>query len=446
MASQFKVNRREFMRMGALGTAALGMGLPPARTGVAPSDKITIGMIGAGARAHQLIESIKRFPDVEIVAVCDAYTGRLERAVGRTNGRAQAYSDYREVIQRSDVDAVVISSPDHWHWRHSIDSLNAGKHSYIEKPLTYSIDEGLDIIEAQKRNGVVVQVGSPGPSGILAQKARQMIKAGKIGQVTMVRASTNRNTASGAWIYPIPPDASPATIDWDLFLGSAPKRPYSPERFFRWRCFKDYSGGMSTDLYVHTCTTINYVMNAPMPESAIAMGGLYRWTLSRDVPDTINASLKYPEGFMVSLSGSFNNQGGAAGGLRFMGTEGTLILGGALRFIPEQVNESNGWIVDSWPEKLAEAYYRDPKVLEEERPSSRASGVLAGEEVYRADGQGALMAHIQEFLDGVREGALTKEDATVGHHAAACAHMINIALDREEIVRWDAGRDALAAQ
>ena len=272
-----------------------------------------------------------------------------------------------------------------------------------------------------------------------------MIKEGKIGQVTMLRAAVNRNTASGAWIYPIPPDASPDTVDWDLFLGSAPKRPYSPERFFRWRCYKDYSGGMATDLYVHVCTSIHYVMDAPMADSVMAMGGLYRWKKSRDVADTINASLRYPEGFLVSLSGTFGNQRGGTGGMRIMGTEGTLVMGGGLRFIPEVVYESNQWVVESWPERLAEAYYQDTRHRLAEMPSTRAARVIPGEEEYRAEGEGSLRIHIAEFLDAIRNGTPTVEDAMVGHHAAACAHMINLSLEREAAVRWDAGRHALKA-
>ncbi len=434
--------------MSAAGGAVLSLGVesaPAQPRRVAPSDKITVGFIGAGARAHGLVEAFKLFPEVEIVAACDAYTGRLERIKARTGGRAETYADYREIIGRADIDAVVISSPDHWHHRHAVDSLNAGKHTYIEKPMTWAVDEGLDIIAAQERNSVAVQVGSPNPSGILIQKARQLIKEGKIGQVTMLRASVNRNTASGAWIYPIPPDASPETVDWDLFLGPAPRRTFSPERFFRWRCYKDYSGGMATDLYVHVCTSIHYVMDVPMSESVMAMGGLYRWKESRDVPDTINASLKYPEGFLVSLSGTFGNQRGGAGPMRIMGTEGTLVLGSTLRFIPEIVNESNQWVVESWPEALAEAYYRDPAIRYEEMPGTRSAGVVSGEEQYRAEGEGSLAVHIREFLAAVRDGTHTVEDSMVGHHAAACAHMINLSLDREAVVRWDAARHTLAA-
>ena len=435
MAQHFTVSRRDFLRSSAIGTAGLAMGARPEF--VAPSDRITIGMIGAGARAHGLVEALKGFPEVEIVAACDAYTGRLKRMKSRAGSGVDTMADYREIIARNDIDAVVISSPDHWHYRHSVDSLDAGKHAYIEKPLTYSIEEGAGIIEAQKRNGLAVQVGSPGPNSVLTQMARQMIREGKLGQVTMIRASTSRNTASGAWIYPIPPDASPETVDWDLFLGSAPRHPYSPERFFRWRCYKDYSGGLSTDLYVHTCTTINYVMESAIPESVMAMGDLYRWTRSRDVPDTINASLKYPGGFMVSLSGTFNNQGGNSGGMRILGTEGSLVFGGGMRFIPERVNESNSWITESWPEDLADAYIADPATRHEEIPSSRPPATVPGEEVYHSEGRESIMVHIQEWLDAIRNGSSTKEDAEVGHHAAACAHMINASIETEKTVHWD---------
>jgi len=435
MAQHFTVSRRDFLRSGAIGSAGLALGARPQF--VPPSDRITIGMIGAGARAHGLVESLKEFPEVEIVAACDAYAGRLERINSCIGGNVDTMADYREIISRDDIDAVVISSPDHWHYQHSVDSLNAGKHAYIEKPLTYSIEEGADIIEAQRSNQLAVQVGSPGPNSILIQKARQMIEDGKLGQVTMIRASTNRNTASGAWIYPIPPDASPQTVDWDLFLGSAPKRPYSPERFFRWRCYKDYSGGLSTDLYVHTCTTINYLMSSAIPERVIAMGDLYRWINSRDVPDTINASLKYSDGFMVNLSGTFNNQGGNSGGMRILGTEGSIVFGGGLRFIPERANESNSWITESWPKDLADAYIADPEIRHEEIPSSRTPATVAGEEVYHAEGRDSMSIHIQEWLDSIRSGNPTKEDAEVGHHAATCAHMINTSIEMETMVHWD---------
>ena len=446
MPSQHTIGRRGFLQLGALGATGLSHLFSSRQVRAntsAPSEKITVGMIAVGARAHQLMETIQQIPDVEIVAVCDAYRGRVARAISRTGGRAREIGDYRDLLQDPGIDSVVISSPDHWHAQQAVEAMDAGKHIYIEKPLTYTPDEGLTIMAAQQRNQVVVQVGSTGISGSLAQQAREMVRSGRLGQVTMLRAATNRNTSSGAWVYPIPPDASPETVDWDLFQGSAPKHPFDLKRFFRWRCYRDYSGGMSTDLFVHTCTLIHYVMDASMCESAIGMGGLYRWTQSRDVPDTINASLKYPEGFLVSLSGTFNSQLRGRRGLQILGTEGSLVLGRELTFTPETARPNNGWIVDSWPEALEEAYWRDPQVRAAERPAAPATA--AEPEVSRSDGKSSVRAHFEEFFQAVRTGGKTVEDATVGHYAAACAHLVNLSIDRGEVVHWDATKKTVRA-
>jgi predicted dehydrogenase len=290
------------------------------------NDRIQVGVIGTGARAHELIPALLSHPGVEITAVVDAYKGRVERAIERTGGRARAARDYREILDDKSIDAVMIVTPDHWHRQMVLDALKAGKDVYCEKPLTYRSSEGLEIIQAARATGRIVQVGSQGMSSALQRRAREMVQSGKLGKVTIIRAAYNRNTASGAWIYPIPPDASPQTVNWEMFLGPAPKRPFSLERFFRWRCYEDYSGGIATDLFVHLCTTIHYIMNANMPSRVVAMGQLYRWK-DREVPDTLNAILEYPEGFVVNLSSTFNNQAAAESSFQFLGTEGTITLG-----------------------------------------------------------------------------------------------------------------------
>ncbi|MGE5813753.1 MAG: Gfo/Idh/MocA family protein, partial [Acidobacteriota bacterium] len=297
------MNRRDFM------TSSLMIGAGAAaftRTGFArqqpPGDRITVGLIGSGARGQELLQGAAQVPGVEMVAVCDAYTGRVERARARTGGRATAYADYRQILDNKDIDAVIVATPDHWHLKMVVDALNAGKDVYVEKPLTYAVEEGGKIADAVRRTGRILQVGSQGISSATVARARELIRAGKLGQITMVRASYNRNTAEGAWLYPIPPDASERTVDWERFLGSAPKRPFSLERFFRWRCYWDYSGGIPTDLFVHLATTIHHVMDAKMPRHVFASGELYRWKESRDVPDTVNAVLVYPEGFTANLS------------------------------------------------------------------------------------------------------------------------------------------------
>ncbi len=449
MASK-KLNRRNFIQLSALSAAGLSLGINELGKAqpvyknkrINPSDKITVGMIAVGARAQQLMENIKNIPEAEIVAVCDAYKGRVERAIARTNGRAKDLKNYQAIVDDPGIDVVVISTPDHLHAEEIIYAMNKGKHVYIEKPLTYTIDEGVEIVEAAKRNKVIVQVGSSGVSSPLSGKAKEMIAAGRLGQITMIRASYNRNTASGAWIYPIPPDANKDTVDWEAFLGPAPKRPFNLERFFRWRCFKDYSGGMSTDLFVHLCNSIHYVMGVYMCKSAIGMGNLYRWTKTHEVPDTINASLEYPEGFMVSLSGTFNNTTGGGSGIQIMGTEATLELaGGQLRLIPEIVNNDNGWIVDSWPKALQEAYYKDPKVSLEERPRTRPPKVLESTEIYTSEGTDSTTLHFQELFDAIKKGGTTKEDALIGHRAAACAHMVNMSIDSGKVVHWDKSKE-----
>jgi len=262
----------------------------------------------------------------------------------------------------------------------------------------------------------------------------------------MVRAAYNRNTASGAWIYPIPPDASPSTVNWDMFLGTAPGRPFSPERFFRWRCYQDYSGGIATDLFVHLCTTIHYVTGATMPSRVMAMGELYRWKESRDVPDTLNAILEYPEGFTVNLSSTFNNESGAQGSFQFLGTEGAAsLVSGRLKFSPESVREDNRWIVESWPRALEESYYRDPKVRAAEVPAAGPPRLVGGDTEFQEEGPEATVLHFGHFLDSMRSRKPYWEDAVAGHHAAACAHMVNLSVKRRTQVEWDFSRDDIKA-
>jgi predicted dehydrogenase len=412
---------------------------------MAANDRIQIGMIGAGARAHELIQGLVSMPGVEVVALVDAYRGRIERAIERTKGRAKAYPSYPDLLAQKSIDAVVVATPDHWHRQIALDALRAGKDVYCEKPLTYRSSEGPEIVAAVRASGRIFQVGSDGMSSPLQVRAREMIQSGKLGKVTIVRAAYNRNTASGAWIYPIPPDASPQTVDWEMFLGPAPKRPFSLERFFRWRCYEDYSGGIATDLFVHLLTTIHFLMDAKAPSSVMAMGQLYRRKESREVPDTLNAVLEYPEGFVVNLSSTFNNQTGNEAGFQFLGTEGGLALGGNLYFYPEVAVEDNRWIVDSWPRALADAYYRDPKIREIELPQTRQPKLIDGPAQFRQEGLDATISHLANWVQSLRTRKPYWEDALAGHHAAAGAHMINLSARQRRLVEWDFARDDIKA-
>ena len=437
------MSRRRFFEMNALAAAAVAQAQGQ---GTRPNDRVQFAFIGCGARAHELMAALMVHPQAAITGVVDAYKGRTERAVDRVGKQARVMRDYREAIADKSIDALVVATPDHWHKQIVLDALAAGKDVYCEKPLTFQSAEGLEIMAAARKTGRIVQVGSQGISSQTQIRAREMIQAGKIGKVTMVRAAYNRNTASGAWIYPIPPDASPSTVDWDMFLGPAPKRPFDLERFFRWRCYKDYSGGIATDLFVHLCTTIHYLMNAKAPSKVMAMGQLYRWKESRDVPDTLNALLEYPEGFSVNLSSTFNNQSTAEGSFQFLGTEGTLSLEwGRLLYQPESAREDNKWIVESWPKRLEEAYWNDPKVREQELPATWNARMVDAETAFREQGRDATVDHFGHLLESIRTRKPYWQDAGAGHRAAACAHMVNRSVTTGKMVEWDFAKDDIKA-
>src|SRR6187399_861943 len=221
------MDRRTFLAgtMAAAAAARLrasSQGAGPAGPAGSAGDRVRIGFAGMGARAQELVDAIAASgANAEIVALCDAYRGRAERGQARAGGKAVIVDDYRALLDDRSIDAVFIATPDHWHSRMAIDAVSAGKDVYIEKPMTYTVDEGLDIIAAVDRHKRILQVGSQGVSGAQQAAARELIKSGRLGAITMIRASYHRNSDSGAWLYPIPPDASPQTVDWAQFLGPA---------------------------------------------------------------------------------------------------------------------------------------------------------------------------------------------------------------------------------
>lgn len=430
------INRRHFLKTSAvISTTNI--------TSYAANDRIQVGVIGTGARSQELMQALMAVPGTEIVGIADAYKGRIERTIERVGKKAKVYASHTELLADKAIDAVVVASPDHWHKDMVVSAVRSGKDVYCEKPLTYRSSEGNPIVKAAAETGRIVMVGSQGVSSETQKKAREMIRAGRLGRITMIRAAYNRNTASGAWIYPIPPDASQSTVNWELFQGPATKRPFSLERFFRWRCYEDYSGGIATDLFVHLCTTIHFLMDAKAPSRVVAMGQLLRWAKSRDVPDTLNAILEYPEGFVVNLSSTFNNQLSSEGGFQILGTEGSITLGNGLNFHAEAAIEDNKWIVDSWPSRLATEYYSNPKVREAELPQSRRSTLTPVLESYRPQGADATLAHLSQWTESIRTRKAPYEDALVGHRAAACAHMVNQSAKTRSTVQWDFQKDEI---
>jgi predicted dehydrogenase len=445
-----KLTRRDFLARSASAGALLHAASTGPTVFAAPPDspgsRVGVGIIGTGARVHaDLLPATLEIPGVEIVGVCDAYKGRVTRAQQRTKGRAKEYADWRALLADPGIDAVIIGTPDHWHKDQTVAALAAGKDVYLEKPMTYAIEDGPAMIAAAQKSGKILQVGSQGISSKTQEQAREWIRSGRLGKVTLIRAAYNRNTRSGAWLYPIPPDASEKTVDWGAFLGPAPKKPFSLERFFRWRCYWDYSGGLATDLFVHLLTTIHYLLDAKMPTRVTGSGQNYRYKETHEVPDTLNAILEYPEGFTVLLGCTFNSEAG--GGFEILGNEGSLVLrGDSIELRPEHPVESNDWVVASWPEEMEKAYYSDPKVIAEERPGQWAPRVVSQGETFREMGEDSTKIHMARFFESVRTRKPSVEDGDQGHRAAAAAHLVNESVKKGgRPVEWDVAKGARKA-
>src|SRR5580693_2616279 len=238
--------------------------------------------------------------------------------------------DYREILARRDIDAVIVATPDHWHQKIAIDALNAGKDVYCEKPMVQHVDDGKPLIETEKKTGRIIQIGSQRVSSIVYKKAQELMQAGAIGTPNMVEAWWDRNDAIGAWQYSIPPDATPENIDWDRFLGRAPKIPFEPVRLFRWRNYQDYGTGVAGDLFVHLLSGLHFATRSLGPTRVMATGGLRYWKDGRDVPDVMLAMLDYPKtethpDFTLALRVNFKS--GVAQeqfGFRFTGSDGVM--------------------------------------------------------------------------------------------------------------------------
>jgi predicted dehydrogenase len=444
------LTRRDFLRRTAAGAAGLGYFLngkwvpleaaEPAPRPASPAERVNVAFIGVGIRGNILIEATKKTRLANLVVASDCYQGHLDRAKERTGGKIETnFAQYKTVLDRKDVDAVIIATPDHWHLPIVLDALAAGKDVYIEKPMTHTVEEGPKIIEAVKRYNRMLQAGSQGRSSALQKKAHEIVQSGQLGKVTKVIASYNRNSSTGAWNYPIPPDLkNGVNFNWEEWLGRAPKRDYDPERVFRYRKYWDYSGGISTDLFVHLITSIHFILDATMPSSVYAGGGILFRKDGREVPDTLDAVFEYPEGFQVNMGATFNNASSGGQGMQFLGTEGTLeLVGDGMTVAAEVHREGYSYSIDSWPKKLQEEFMDMDDHREESDLSARPTKTLDTGSNYREQGEDPVALHLAEFFDCVRTRKECSENALVGHHAAAAGHMVNLSYRAGKRMLWD---------
>lgn len=425
-------NRRNFLR--TAGAAAVyqlvesGFSLRAAP----PNSQIGLGFIGAGIRATQLMEEFKNIAGVRPVAVSDLYDGYLERAKQQL-GDVQTTKRYEAVLDNKEVDAVVIATPDHWHKKIVLDALAAGKHVYVEKPMTWSIGEGLEIIRAVERSGKLLQVGSQGKTSALTAKAREIVQSGRLGKVTMIRMANHRNNPEGAWVYPVPPDASPATIDWERFLGPAPRRPFDANVFFRWRCWWEYSGGVATDLFVHLLTWLHYVMDVKAPKAAVSQGGLYRWLDGRTVPDVMETIYEY-DGFLADMYVHLAC-GAPTPNTRIFGTEGTLEVEEERLIVYEHPQRPDVQVYGTlaWPKRLREQYFDSHGYTAEGRPRTPLPAAKEPQPIPVESGP----SHYELFILALRENRPSPESAREGHYAAGAGHLANIAYRQRRRASWD---------
>lgn len=448
------MNRRDFMRRSGVAATAGTVALHSAGKVVwasdpgpaypAPSDRMRVGVLGIGARAQGDAYSFSIVPGVELVAAADVYKDRLTRAKELFGEKLETTGDYRQILERKDIDAVLIGSPDHWHKNMIIEAMDAGKDVYCEKPMTYKIEEGFEIIEAEKRTGRILQIGSQWVNSPLTELAKKWIEDGRCGQITLVKAWENRNTPAGAWFYPVAPDGTEETIDWKQWLGPAPSRPFDARRYFRWRCYWDYSGGLQTDLVVHHLNTLHYLMKEPYPRSAITYGGSYRWKKiypETEVPDVVQTLFEYPYfTYNVSLTLNASNQGFGA---YFMGTKGTVQISEvALSFYAENPLDDYGWVVAAWPQKMQEEFVKQNGIVGINSPW--APGTCVSPEAYEHyDILGdPTDLHVKAFVECVRTRKRSKESGVEGHNAALGAHIANMSYrNGSRKVTWD-GREA----
>ena len=297
------VSRRAFLQTtaGAAGASLIGGSMPldaepipSAEQAASASDRVRFGIVGVGMEGSGLLQTAIQLRGVECVAAADLYDGRHELAKEIVGKPIRTTRRYKELLDAKDIDAIIVAVPDHWHKQVVVDALAAGKDVYCEKPMSHNPADGLEMVAAAKKTDRIVQIGAQRTSSVLCAKAKELYEQGAIGELNMVEATYGRNDPNGAWEYPPPPDLSPQNLDWDTWLGTAPKKPFDPLAFARWRCWKEYGTGVAGDLLVHLISGMQFVLGINQAPSRVsAFGGIYRWKDGRNMPDVHPVLFEY---------------------------------------------------------------------------------------------------------------------------------------------------------
>ncbi|PYV80510.1 MAG: gfo/Idh/MocA family oxidoreductase, partial [Acidobacteria bacterium] len=341
---------------------------------------------------------------------------------------------YKELLNNKDIDAIVMAVPDHWHKQIFVDAVTAGKDVYCEKPMSHSAADGVAMVEAAKKTDRITQIGAQRTSSVLCAKAKELYDSGAIGELSLVEMTLGRNDPTGAWEYPPPPDLSPENVDWDTWLGTAPKKPFDPYLFARWRCWKEYGTGLAGDLMVHLISGMQFVLGInEAPKKASAFGGIYRWKDGRNTPDVHPVLFEYknvPMYMRLTLGTETSEI------TRFMGSKGIIELNEfGVTHIPQAgVDLAPSYYANALPARLKNAYFtewheeHDPKPGQEPAPESVS---------YKGDDYDDLRPHMWKFFEAVRSRKPLLQDVVFGHHAALACHMANESYYRNSPVHWD---------
>jgi predicted dehydrogenase len=418
------LSRRDFTRRAVAAGAITAAG---SRRILGANERIRLGFIGLGNRGDQVLDGFLVHKDAEVVAICDLYQPYLDFAAKKIGGSPKQYHDYRKLLDQKDIDAVVISTPDHWHALQTIHACQANRDVYVEKPLSLAVEEGRKMVQFARKHKRVTQVGIMRRSAPLCKEAADLVRSGAIGKVTAVRAFHVQNE----WPKGIgnPPDeAAPKDLDFDAWLGPAPKVEYNKNRtFYRFRWFFDYSGGQLTNFGVHYLDMIHWALGHDAPLAVTAMGGKFALEDNREIPDTLEVLWQYPGNTLVTFTQINANGAGSTarpGEIEFRGTKGTLYV------------QWNGYEIV--PELLTPNEFPARSPLRREKDRLYRKGSKAEIKPKKASGKDATDLHARNFLDCVKSRQKCNCDIETGHRSTTTPLIGNIAYKTKSYLKWDA--------
>jgi len=399
----------------------------------ASGEGVPFGIIGVGTEGSALLRAAVTLPGVECVAASDLYDGRHTLAKEIAGQNVRTTRRYHEVLEDKSIRCVIVAVPDFWHKQVVVDALSAGKDVYCEKPMSHSLQEGAEMVRAvEQSRGKFVQVGSQRVSSAIFGKAHDLVVSGAIGELMQVELQLGRNSPDGAWEYPPPLDLSPSNLDWDTWQGDVAKKPFAPDTFARWRCWRAYGTGMAGDLMVHLVSGMQFVtgINA-IPDQATTIAGIYRWKDGRDMPDVQSTVLQYGK---VPVSVRLTLATETPETTRIMGTKGIIeIANRSVTYIPQLgIDTAPSYYSQSFPSAMRAVYDRE---WHAKNDPILAEHPLDEVTVYRGPSWDDLRPHLAVFFDAVRTRKPVVEDVVFGHHAAAACHMANASYFEGKTIR-----------